>query len=56
VSALLGAGVVSLLLLLASPAPAADTDLTPAAIEARKAVGLPAIEANPASEPRKADD
>jgi hypothetical protein len=48
VSALLGAGVVGLLLLLASPAPAADTDLTAAALEARKAVGLPAIEADPA--------
>ena len=45
-----GAGVLAVLLLLASPAraPAADTDLTKDALDARKAVNLPAIEANPA--------
>jgi hypothetical protein len=35
-------------LLLSSAAPAADTDLTPLALKARKAVGLPAVGANPA--------
>ena len=44
----LSAGAVTLWFLLASAAGAADTDLTPAALEARKAVGLPAIGASPA--------
>jgi len=50
VSVVLGAGALSLafLFLLASPAPAADTDLTPAALDARKAVGLPTVAENPA--------
>jgi hypothetical protein len=48
VSVLLAAGVVSFWFILASPAPAADTDLTAAALEARKAVDLPSIEANTA--------
>jgi hypothetical protein len=44
----LSTGALSFWFLLASAAPAADTDLTPAALEARKAVGLPAVGANPA--------
>ena len=43
-----GAAVLTSWFLLASPAPAADTDLTAAVLEAWKAVDLPAIDANPA--------
>jgi hypothetical protein len=43
-----GAAAAVLWFVLASAAPAADTDLTPAVLEARKAVGLPAVRANPA--------
>jgi len=48
VSVLLGSGLVTLSFLLASAAPAADGDLTAAALEARNAVGLPAVETSPA--------
>jgi hypothetical protein len=41
-----GAGVLVLWFAFASAAPAADTDLTAAALEARKAVGLPAVDAS----------
>jgi hypothetical protein len=44
----LGTGALASWLVLASAAPAADTDLTPAALQARKAVGLPQVAANPA--------
>ena len=44
----LGVGALGLWLLFASVAPAGDTDLTSAALKARKAVGLPAIAANAA--------
>src|SRR3954447_24655496 len=44
----LGTGVLTSCLLLAPAARAADTDLTPAALAARKAVGLPAVAENPA--------
>jgi hypothetical protein len=48
VGVLFGAGVFTLCLLLAPAAPASDTDLTPAALEARNAVGLPTVAENPA--------
>jgi hypothetical protein len=41
-------GALASLLPFASAAPAADTDLTPVVLKARKAVGLPAVGANPA--------
>jgi hypothetical protein len=44
----LGAGLLTSCFLLVSAARAADTDLTPAALQARKAVGLPAVAENPA--------
>lgn len=44
----LGTSALALLFLDVSPAPAADNDLTPAVLKARKAVGLPAIRASPA--------
>src|SRR5262245_33689716 len=44
----LGASVLTLLLVHVPAAPAADTDLTAGALAARKAVGLPAIEASAA--------
>ncbi len=46
--AVLGAGALALWLLLTAAAPAADIDLTPLALKERKAVGLPAVGANPA--------
>jgi hypothetical protein len=48
VAVLFGMAAVTLSFLLASAAPAADTDLTKAVLDARKAVGLPAVEANAA--------
>jgi hypothetical protein len=43
-----GAGALALWFVPASAAPAADTDLTPAVLEARKAVGLPTVGATAA--------
>lgn len=45
---LVGTGVLTLWLLLAPAAPASDTDLTAGALNARNAVGLPAVAENPA--------
>jgi len=47
VTVVLGAGALASLLI-ATPAPAADVDLTTAAMLARNAVGLPAVEESPA--------